>query len=332
MTSDLKSVLLKTRLCKYLDAQELDVLLGYSKVIAFQNNAFIQQQGSVSAGAYIIISGKVAVTAKVLGSGTIHLTSIESGGFVGDVGLLDNSINTVSVVAQMNTECLYVPGAYFKMLTLFSPETKFKINRAIAEDTIFRLKGMHEIIARFMEESQMTSSSLFGEVMHSLSRPKEITLADVGLTPDQLKKLDFFEGVTEESFALILRHSTFFEAGRYCTLIKEGEKDLACYLILRGAVQSRIKQSHKIAKLAVLPPQNVFCCISFVDPSASVVDFTTCERTQYLKISEANLAELKKEKIEVWYHLYDVIASSYVKLEQAANKLDIRLHSELYNR
>jgi CRP/FNR family cyclic AMP-dependent transcriptional regulator len=295
-------------------------------------SAVILQQGQISAGAYIIISGKVVVTAKVLGAGVIHLAAIESGGFAGDVSLLDNSINAVSVVSQLKTECLFVPNAYFQMLTLFSPETKFKINRAIAEDTIFRLEGMHEIIARFMGESQMTSSSLFGEVMHSLSRPKEITLAEVGLTPEQLKKLDFFEGLSDENFELILRHSTFFEAGRYCTLIKEGEKDLACYLILRGAVQSRIKQSHKIAKLSVLPPQHVFCSISFVDENASVIDVTTCERTHFLKISEANLAELKKENIEVWYHLYDVIVKSFVKLEQAAHKLDIRLHSELYNR
>jgi CRP/FNR family cyclic AMP-dependent transcriptional regulator len=332
MTSDLKSVLLKTRLCKYLESHELDILLGYSKVLEFNDHTFILHQGKPSHGIFIIISGKVAVTAKVLGAGVIHLVAVEGGGFVGDGGLHENAINTVSVVSQMKTECLFVPNAYFYMLTLFSPETKARINRAMAEDAVFRLKSRHEKITAFMAEAKMTSSSMFGEVIHSLSRPKEITLGDAGISMDHMRGLDFFRELSDENFAFILQHGAFYEAGRHCTLIKEGETDLACYLILRGAVQSRIKQSHKIAKLSVLPPQSIFCCVSYIDDNASFIDFTTCERTIFLKISEEKLAELKKNNMAVWYYLYDAICKSFARLEQAANKLDIRLNSELYNR
>jgi CRP-like cAMP-binding protein len=332
MDQDLKTVLLKTRLCKYLDSSELDVLLSYSKVVEFHDNDCILQQGKINDGVYVIISGRAAITAKVIGASIIRLAAVESGDFVGDISLLENSMNSVSVISQMTTRCIFIPGAYFSTLALFSPETKFKIGRAVAEDMLSRLKSQHEKITAFMGAAHMSSSSVFGEVIHSLVRPKETTLKEAGVTEDNLKKLDFFDGLSEADFLLVLQHAELFEASRHCTLIKEGDKDFACYVILRGAVQSRIKESHKIAKLSVLAPISVFCSMTIIDDSASIIDYTTCERVLFFKISEANLARIKESHIEVWYYLYDAICKSFAKLEQAANKLDIRLNSELYNR
>jgi CRP-like cAMP-binding protein len=272
------------------------------------------------------------IKAKVIGAGVIQLSVVESGDFIGDISLLENPINSVSVVSQTTTHCIFIPGAYFRTLVLFSPETKFKIDRAVAEDILFRLRSQHEKITAFMAEAHMTSSSVFGEVIHSLVRPKEITLKEAGVTEENLRKLDFFEGLSDADFLLVLEHVELFEAGRHCTLIKEGDKDFACYVILRGAVQSRIKESHKIAKLSVLPPISVFCSMTIIDNSASIIDYTTCERLLFFKISEANLAKIKESHIDVWYYLYDAICKSFAKLEQAANKLDIRLNSEIYNR
>jgi CRP-like cAMP-binding protein len=332
MDLDLKSVLLKTRLCKYLDSDELDMLLVYSKIVEFQDKACILQQGKINDGVYVIISGRALITVMVIGAGSIQLAAVESGDFVGDISLVENPINTVSVVSQTLTHCIFLPGAYFRTLVLFSPETKFKIDRAVSEDILFRLKSQHEKITAFMTEAHMTSSSMFGEAMHSLARPKETILKDAGVTEGNIKKLDFFSGLSDADFSLVLQHVELFEAGRHCTLIKEGDKDLACYVILRGAVQSRIKVSHKIAKLSVLSPVSVFCSMTIIDNSASIIDYTTCERVLFFKISEAHLAKIKESKIEVWYYLYDAICQSFAKLEQAANKLDIRLNSELYNR
>ncbi len=119
---------------------------------------------------------------------------------------------------------------------------------------------------------------------------------------------------------------------RHCTLIKEGESVADFYLILRGAVLSSVRVENKAAKLSVLPPLSVFCGMSFHDNRPVIFEFTTCERAIILKISAEKFAKLKDDRVEVWYYLYDAMCRSWASLAQAADKLDIRLHSELYNR
>ena len=334
MTFNLKLVLLKTQLCKYLDSNEVDVLLGYLKLIEFPSQAVILQQGKPSDGAYIIINGKALVTAKLTGAGIIQITEVASGNFVGNVSLLENAVNTVSITAEMTTECIFIPKAYFQMVGLFSPETKYKINRAVVEDNVARLHGMHAKITALLAETQMTSisTSIFNEVMHSLTRPREISLTTAGVSLEQLKKLEFYRELNDADLAVLLQHAVLCEASRHCTLIKDGEKDSSCYLILRGAVQSRVKESHKLAKLSVLSPYAIFCSTSFIDGAAGILDFTTCERTLFFKISAANLTALQNSNSLLWHYLYEAICKSFASLGQAANRLEVRLNSELYNR
>ena len=50
-----------------LDARELDILLSYSRVVDFGSDEFIVYQGRRSEGVYVVVSGVVSATAKVVG-------------------------------------------------------------------------------------------------------------------------------------------------------------------------------------------------------------------------------------------------------------------------
>ncbi len=120
-------------------------------------------------------------------------------------------------------------------------------------------------------------------------------------------------------------------AAKQCTLLQENEKNLSCYIVLRGAVQSSIIQDNKFAKLSVLGATNLFCN-KIDDIPISIINYTTCERAVLLKISDANLTMLQNNNKELWYKMSEQICKSFAALESAAEKLDIRLNSELYNR
>ena len=58
---------------KYLNDQELKMLLTYSNIVSFSAGETILQQGKKSTGIYIVIEGVVIATAKILGEGTTNL-------------------------------------------------------------------------------------------------------------------------------------------------------------------------------------------------------------------------------------------------------------------
>jgi CRP/FNR family cyclic AMP-dependent transcriptional regulator len=330
--SELKQALLQSHLCKYLDLNDLDLLMTYSKTINFPAGAILLEQGKQSIGTYMIIEGEAVVTAKVLGAGSVNLMVLDQGHFIGEISLMLKTPSTVSVTARSVLQCLFISSSYFDMLTLFFPATKYKISKAITEDVSVRLKSISKKIMAFMAHAHMSSKSLFGEVFQSLNWPSENTLEGVAIKPEHLQEHTFFNALTKEQFTILLQHVTVLEAVNHCPLIKEGDKNNICYVILRGAVQARLRQVNKHAKLCVLPPMNLFCNMAYVDGTPSMFEYFTCERCVLLKISESSLDDLKKNHIEIWYFLYGHICQSFAALEQAASKLDIRLNSELYNR
>lgn len=332
MNAELKQALLQSRLCKYLDLNDLDMLITYSKIITFKAGEEILAQGRICNGTYIIIEGEALVTAKVLGVGMINITVLDKGSFIGEISQLLKTASTVSVVAKTAMECLFVTSSYFDMLTSFFPATKYKIGKAVLEDVSFRQKNLHKKITAFLSQSHMVSKSMFGEVIQSLNWPRQIELQDLKINYSQLRQMHFFSDFTDEQLDILFAHSEVLDAARHCTIIREGEKAPVCYLIMRGAVQSSVRQINKIAKLSVLSPLQLFCCMSFIDGTPSLFDFTTCERTILLKFTPENMEDLKERNTEIWYLLHDEICKSFAALEQAVSKLDIRLNSELYNR
>ncbi len=189
---ELKVALLKTTLCRHLDLHELDALLAYSKIVVFNVGDVLLQQGKKSNGAYIVITGSVSVMAKVVGIGVINFVALSEGNFIGEFGMLVDSVSAISAVAQSETKCIFIPNAYFDILALFSPETKFKINMAVIENILVQLAEKYKKITQFMQQSTMLSISIFGEVLHSLAHPKKITLENTEISVDQLQRLAFF--------------------------------------------------------------------------------------------------------------------------------------------
>lgn len=333
LTEELKNALQTTRLCKYLELSELEMLLNYSQSILFSTGEFILQQGKMSKGIYIIIKGEAAVVAKILGEGTIHLTTLGHGNFLGEISLFEKRPSATSVIASAAVECLYIANMYLEVLSVFFPEIKHKTTKAIAEQVCERLKMLHDKISQVILHSDMTKRSIFSEVVKSLTHPSQIDFKDAGIPAEKLKKSSLFESFTQDEFDTLFKYSVILKAAKQCVLIRENEKNSSCYIIFRGAVQSSIIQANKIAKLEVLGPMTIFAGIcTVISTSNADINFTTCERAILLKITAENFARIQKDNINLWYKIFDLLCVSFVALERAADELDIRLNSESYNR
>ncbi len=332
LSTELKDVLIKTTLCEHLDSNELDMLISHSKIISFAAGDTILQQGKISDGMYIILEGTAVVTAKILGKGVTTLVTLQFGNFVGLMSTIGKWPNATSVIANGQVQCLLMTNIYLEMLSLFSPETKYKIIRAVTKEISERLKNMHNKITTFMKQADMATRSLFSEVIKSLTKPEPITYEQASINLNLLKNVQPFDAFSNEEYDTLIKHGSLITAAKQCTLVQEKEKTLSCYIIIRGAVQSSIIQDNKLAKLSVLCPMNLFCSIpSIDDTSFSIINYSTCERALLFKVNDSNLVMIRNNNKELWFKISELICKSYASLQRSAEKLDIRLNSELYN-
>ncbi len=107
---------------------------------------------------------------------------------------------------------------------------------------------VHQKIISYMTESDMKTRSVFSEVIQTFTYPTEIDFSEVGLDSDHLKKSHFFKYFSDEEYEQLLGSVTILKAPAKCTLISAYEKNNACFIVLRGAVQSSIKEKNIIGK------------------------------------------------------------------------------------
>lgn len=333
LTQELKTKLQTTQICKYLEPDELDTLISYSELLSFEKNTTIIVQGKVSAGLYIITEGTVLVTAKILGEGKATIAVLTSGNIIGEISLLQKSPATTSAISNSDVHCLLLTETYFDMLTLISPSTKYKMIRAITEQIYERIKNLHTKITKYMLESHMYTESIFNDVIRTLNRPEKITLSEAGIPKNYLANFPMLKLFNHNELEFLMEKSILIKAPKRCILIHESEKNLSCFFVLRGAVQSSIVANNMISKLAVFGPQEFFCNSAIIEMNkGSLINYTACECAILLKLSHDCLDSIQNDAPSLWYKLFDLICLSFVGLERSSDELDIRLNSELYNR
>jgi CRP/FNR family transcriptional regulator, cyclic AMP receptor protein len=332
LNPEIKTLLLSARPFQYLEPHELDMLINFSKIITYADKTVLMQQGKISDGMYVIIEGKALIVANSLGKNAVNLAILNDGNFFGEVSLIEKSPATGSVIAEGQLKCFHITAAYFDMLALFFPETRYKITKAITEEICDRLVILHDKIIEFMKEANMASYSIFGKIIKSFIPPEPTAFEAEKITPKQIQALPFFKLYGMDEFVELIKHCDLIRTASNCPLINEGDLDTPYFIIIRGAVEASMTKHNKVAKISVLGPQSLFGSASYVIGIPSIINYSTCEKTVLLKITSQNLSLLQKNNLTIWYKLVESICKSFVALERSTAKLYIRLNSESYNR
>ncbi|WED42034.1 cyclic nucleotide-binding domain-containing protein [Legionella cardiaca] len=318
---------------KYLNQQELDILIKHSKITDFLPGQIILKQGKETEGIYIIIEGHVTVTARAMGQGITTIETLGPGCFLGEIFFIEKRPCPTSVIAGLQVKCLLIDSTYFELLSAHYPEITYKLLDALSRQACGRLKRMHDKVTSYITNSDMVSLSFFGKVVHTFNQPKTITFAEAHIDKDHLSEKPLFKFFNKAELDDLFERMELIEASKNCKLIYEGEKRSSCYIVICGAVQSSIVHDNKLAKLSVIGPGTFFAGVACVDNDSSyTITFSTCEQAILLKISDTALTYFQENKPQLWYKLYSLICASLVALEKSIDKLDIRLQIEAYNR
>src|SRR5579885_1401119 len=333
LADSVKSALSDTTLSQYLGPSELEILLSHVLIVSFSQGDVILQQGQHSTGIYVIIEGGAIVSAKTLEFDTSDIATLSRGDFIGEISLLLGEPSTASVIANNATRCLYISNVYLQFLSAFFPDIKYKTLLAIANEIFKRINRTHEKIVDILEKCEMITQPILGRVFTSFKKPVITTFEEENIDKEILKSLYPFLLFDKNEYDELLKHAQLLKADKHCALVREGEKNPVCYIVIHGGVQSSSIHNNKVAKLSVIGPNTLFCSTANIDQTLqSKINFSTCENVILMKLADAELNVLQKDHMKIWARLFDLCCKSLIALERSVQKLNIRLNIELYNR
>lgn len=320
-------------LINYLDQDEMNLLFKHSQIASFKPKETLLLQGKKTNGIYLILKGQVLVTAKIMGQGMTHLEVLHQGHFLSAISFVEKGPCPTSFIAKDDVFCLFISNQYFEMLSVYHPQTKYKILHLITTQISERVKIVHDRAASLISGLDMASLSFFGRAIYSLQQPKKTTLSENKIKKESLLNQPIFSLFSSDEIDVLFERLTLFETPKNCKLVYEREKSAACFFIIFGAVQTCMIQDNKLAKLSVIGPDTLLASIGCIDNHSDFnITFITCEQTLLYKLSEDDLHYIKDNKPELWYKLFNLISYSLANLKKSIDKLDVRLHIETYNR
>lgn len=317
---------------KHFNAEELSMIARRAQVCHFSEEDMLVEQGEYPDGILIILEGDVSLKARTLGKEVAKIETLKAGDFLGETSFICNVPCTATAIAITPTIVIKITRILFSLFEAYFPETRYSLLKLITMQVCRRLKEVHDKVAEFMHQSDMRCLSLFGRVIHSLTQPKNLALSD-NERGDVIKSCPLFAECSREDLKHFWQHASLLEAPKDCILVHENDKKPACYIVLRGAVQSCIIKNNKIAKLSVIGPNSLFANIACVNQRFDfTISYITCESTLLLQLTEEGLACYEKQQSRHWFKLFDLISFSIIALGRSIDKLDIRLQIETYNR
>lgn len=103
---EISTFLRKVPLLRSLKDRQLKKLAARMREQEYNVDDLIVEQGKMGVGLFIIIEGEVEVTRHQLDGDIVHLDTLRSTDFFGELSLLDEFPRTASVKASKHTRCL----------------------------------------------------------------------------------------------------------------------------------------------------------------------------------------------------------------------------------
>jgi CRP/FNR family cyclic AMP-dependent transcriptional regulator len=120
-------LLSKVGLFSGLKEEDLDRLAEFCVDLHFKKGEILIKQGDLGVGLYIITDGEVMIVKKTAGGDELVVASHGPGDFFGEMAVLDDAPRSASVIAVVDTDCLFLSTWDFKARMKLHPEIALEI-------------------------------------------------------------------------------------------------------------------------------------------------------------------------------------------------------------
>jgi CRP/FNR family cyclic AMP-dependent transcriptional regulator len=146
--------LAKNRLLDNFDGGELDMISVVVEEVFYTPGQLIIAEGSPGEKLYLIVDGRVSVTANIDGVGREEIKLLEAGDFFGEMSLIDGSPISVDVYARTGCRIFTINRKSFERLIDKNMSTANKLLRGFVKSFCERSRETADKIEQFYRLSE----------------------------------------------------------------------------------------------------------------------------------------------------------------------------------
>jgi CRP-like cAMP-binding protein len=273
-----------------LDPSELDDVAELAKPFNSPAGTSLFRQGDQGDGMYVIGSGAVTVTTRLLGENKVALTQLGRGDVLGEMSLVDGRPRSASAKCSEATTGYFIRRSHFALLRADLNPVALRVMRSLARLLSRRLRVFNQEIATIKPPPER------GAPARSIppplfSGPRDLPAEH--LNRDAMRSIPLFAKLQEPELEQLLAFSKARVLPRGHVLFEQGQPGSSCFLTVRGAVRVALMQCDWSETLAILGPGRVFGHMTLLDDEPRSA--TCCVR------ENAIVLELRRDIFETWY-------------------------------
>lgn len=234
-----------------LDDVELLQVMGCFSLVNVAAGEILYGEGEQATSACFVVDGELEAVTALPGGGEAVVGTIGPGELIGEMALLAGGSRTATVRARIDATAVSVSYAFFQAALNQMSVPAFKILRRIVRKLSTRLEVLEEKIFTAWDCGGYRPSATRGQAGSALAEnaaraPSFDYQTFLPITP-------FFEEFEAEEIEQVRARAQVLEIPRDDYLFREGGETDACFIVVRGAVDSSIMRDRRY-QLSVLGP------------------------------------------------------------------------------
>lgn len=226
-----------------------DKLVSIARAVSYPSGAQLVRQGEASRGAFLIASGEARAEVALPGGGTLPVASFGEGDMFGEMALIERGVCTATVVARSGVSGWFVSRDDFRALVASRDPAALEVQREITQILAAKLRALNATVRG-----------------HAAAEDRPVAEHPVKAQAPRapgfewrkfLPLLPFFEGFDPEEIDALAARCSAVELERSAVLFRAGEAALACFIVVRGAVEVCSTSGGRERRVAVAGPGEI---------------------------------------------------------------------------
>lgn len=322
MRGDITEAIREAPLFRDLTAAEVEETRASIQLRHFVGGEALMVQGAGSDGAYVILSGCVAVTARLPGGGEVPVTELSAGDLLGEMALLlRGGKRSASARAVGPVEALFIDRRHFDASVHLLRPSSLKLLRRLGLISAARLRSVHARIRDVVAAAP--APALFRPLPRSDGA--EPARFDVRVFLPILPA--FREFAADELDRLFA--AAYVEAHeRGEALSEEGEPARTCRVVVRGALLAGHRHGDRLHQLDVLGPGRFAGVAAVLEATVTSTAAIAAEHSTILSFEAPAFRALWAGEDRLALRLINAVNADIVQLASTAGNHLTRLTAQ----
>jgi CRP/FNR family cyclic AMP-dependent transcriptional regulator len=307
-----------------LEPRELEDFLRIFRRASFDMDACLVRQGQQADSAFILESGVAEVVTALPGGGQAVVAELGPGSVLGEMALLDSGVRSATVIARVPTTGYLVERDSFRTLLAQCSPAVFKVQRCITLTLCQRLRALNARIVASSGNGSVPPHTAAAEAQAPLAQRTPCAFDYRAFLP----MLPVFRRFSAEDIDGLTAQAEVFDLPRGQTIFYESEASLACYIVVRGAIEIAAAANGRRRRIGILGPGRLCGVLALIDGQPHSMTALAREHATLMEIDRTAFARIYDDHTQLAARFHDAINQELLQALARTNNHLTRLISQ----